>query len=235
MHDHRRPTFPVCVAERRSPFRRMRRRATVAADGRAHPLRRIDRWLSHARWRMTPRGLDELVVKAQGGDRDAFRELVLATQRELAISVAAHSVSRELVEEVLQETYVTAFEKLAQYRPEGTFRPWLRTIARNHLFAHWRERRRLAELDADALDALIADDGLDGLAHDDGVHEEESARLAACLELLPERARTMLERRYCEEQPLALLARQFKRSAATLSVTLFRLRQQLRRCVERSA
>lgn len=184
---------------------------------------------------MSPAELDQLAIKAQAGDRDAFRELVLATQRELAISVAAHSVSRELVEEVLQETYVTAFEKLNQYQPRGTFRPWLRTIARNHLFAHWRERRRLAEFDGDALDLLIADNGIDDLERDDGKQEEESARLAACLEQLPDRARTMLERRYCEEQPLAQLAQQFKRSAATLSVTLFRLRQQLRRCVERSA
>lgn len=184
---------------------------------------------------MTPGELDQLAVKAQGGDRDAFRELVLATQRELAISIAAHSASRELVEEVMQETYVTAFEKLGQYQPRGTFRPWLRTIARNHLFAHWRERRRMAELDGDALDALVADDGLGALERDDERHELESARLAACLERLPDRARRMLERRYCEEQPLALLAQQFKRSAATLSVTLFRLRQQLRHCVERSA
>jgi RNA polymerase sigma-70 factor (ECF subfamily) len=183
---------------------------------------------------MTPADLDQLALKAQGGDRDAFRDLVLATQRELAISIAAHSASRELVEEVMQETYVTAFEKLSQYRLVGTFRPWLRTIARNHLFAHWRERRRVAEVDQDALEMLIADDGLQGLDGDDERLERESARLAQCLEQLPARARTMLERRYCEEQPLALLAQQFKRSAATLSVTLFRLRQQLRRCVERS-
>ena len=184
---------------------------------------------------MTPAELDELAIKAQAGDRDAFRDLVLATQRELAISVAAHSASRELVEEVLQETYVTAFEKLSQYRPVGTFRPWLRTIARNHLFAHWRERRRVSEIEHDTLEGMIADDGLQELERDDERHERESARLAECLDRLPERARTMLERRYCEEQPLSSLAQQFKRSAATLSVTLFRLRQQLKRCVERSA
>lgn len=184
---------------------------------------------------MTPSELDVLAIKAQAGDRDAFRDIVLATQRELAISVAAHSASRELVEEVLQQTFVTAFEKLSQYRPECTLRPWLRTIARNHLFAHWRERRRVSEVDGDLLETLIADDGLDGMEHHDERHEQESARLAACLERLPGRARTMLERRYCEEQPLALLAQQFKRSAATLSVTLFRLRQQLKRCVERAS
>ncbi|HEX3132998.1 MAG TPA: sigma-70 family RNA polymerase sigma factor, partial [Planctomycetota bacterium] len=142
--------------------------------------------------------------------------------------------SRELVKEVLQETYVTAFEKLSQYRPQSTLRPWLKAIARNHLFAHWRERRRVAAIDGDTLESLIADDGLDGMEQDDERNERETSRLAACLEELPDRARMLLERRYCEEQPLAQLAQQFKRSAATLSVTLFRLRQQLKRCVERS-
>jgi RNA polymerase sigma-70 factor, ECF subfamily len=184
---------------------------------------------------MTPTELDQLAIKAQAGDRDSFRDLVLATQRKLAISIAAHSASRELVEEVMQETYVTAFEKLAQYRPQGTFRPWLRTIARNHLFAHWRERRRVAEIEHDTLESLIADNGLAEMERDDERKERETARLAACLEQLPERARTMLERRYCEEQPLAQLAKQFKRSAATLSVTLFRLRQQLKHCVEKAS
>jgi hypothetical protein len=32
---------------------------------------------------MTPDDLDQFVIKAQAGDRDAFRELVLATQGEL--------------------------------------------------------------------------------------------------------------------------------------------------------
>jgi RNA polymerase sigma-70 factor (ECF subfamily) len=178
--------------------------------------------------------LDVLVRQAQQGGRDAFRDLVLATQRDLAIAVATHARSREQVEEVLQETYVTCFEKLSQYRLEGTFRPWLKAIARNHLIGQWREQRRFAELQGDEIEALVAADGLDGIDRDDGAGEREVARLAACLERLPARARTLLERRYADDLPLARLAQQFKRSAATLSVTLHRLRQQLRRCVEQA-
>lgn len=176
--------------------------------------------------------IDALAVRAQEGDREAFRALVLATQRELSISVAAHAVSRDMVEEVLQETYVTCFEKIGQYRVEGTFLPWLKAIARNQLYALWRERRRSAELDGDVLDGLVADNGIEDLDLDSDLREVEAAHLAACLERLPDRSRKLLERRYCEERPLTQLAQQFKKSAATLSVTLFRLRQQLRRCVE---
>lgn len=181
---------------------------------------------------MTPDAIDALAVRAQQGDRESFRALVQNTQRELAISVAAHAVSRDMVEEVLQETYVTCFEKLAQYRPEGTFLPWLKAIARNRLYALWRERRRSAELDGDVLEGLVADRGLEDMEGDDEERQAEAARLAQCLDRLPDRARMLLERRYCEEKPLAQLAQQFKKTAATLSVTLFRLRQQLRRCVE---
>lgn len=179
--------------------------------------------------------LDALVLKAQRSGGDAFRDLVLATQRELAISVATYARSREQVEEILQETYVSCFERLSQYRMEGTFRPWLKAIARNHLIAQWRERRRFGELQGDAIESLVARDTLKETEDGDERGESDVARLAACLELMPPRARALLERRYFMELPLARLAQQFKRSAATLSVTLHRLRQRLRQCVEQAS
>ena len=182
---------------------------------------------------------DALVRRSCAGDRDAFRDLVLATQQPLALSIAAHVVSRDMMEEILQETYVTAFEKLAQYRQQGAFLPWLKAIARNRLYLAWRERRRAARSRSDELDDLVAGHGLAALAGDgDGDGGEERAgeirQLAACLERLPPRARLLLERRYRDGHPLSLLARQFKRTAAVLSVMLFRLRQQLRACIEQA-
>ena len=177
--------------------------------------------------------LDPLVLRARAGDRDAFRDLVLATQARLALSIASHLVTRDLLEEVLQETYVTAYEKLDQYRLEGAFLAWLKAIARNRLFLIWRERRRAALITSDALDEVIADDHLADLEEDAADQRAgEVRRLAACLERLPARARTLLERRYRDGHALATLAQNFKRTTAALSVTLFRLRQQVRACIE---
>jgi RNA polymerase sigma-70 factor (ECF subfamily) len=186
-----------------------------------------------------PHELDLLAQRACAGDRDAFRDLVLATQHALALSIAANVISRDMMEEVLQETYVTAFEKLGQYRQQGALLAWLKAIARNRLFQLWRERKRAAAVQHDDLAGLVADQGLSTAGGDpDGAAEEARAqelrRLAQCLEKLPARARMLLERRYRDGHPLSLLARQFKRTVEVLSVTLFRLRQQVRACIEHS-
>ena len=180
-----------------------------------------------------PGDLDPLVRRARAGDRDAFRDLVLATQARLALSIASHLVTRDLIEEVLQETYVTAFEKLDQYRQEGAFLAWLKAIARNRLFLIWRERRRAALAHGDALDEVVADHHLADLEEDAADQRADQVRrMAACLERLPPRARTLLERRYRDGHALATLAQNFKQTTAALSVTLFRLRQQVRACIE---
>jgi RNA polymerase sigma-70 factor (ECF subfamily) len=181
-----------------------------------------------------PVDLDPLVQRARAGDREAFRDLVLATQRSLTLSIASHASSREMIEEVLQETYVTAFEKIAQYRMEGSFMPWLKAIARNRLYLIWRERKRTASLHHEDLDHVLVDRRLEDLDQDADLRALEARRLEACLGKLPARARLLLERRYCDDLPLPQLAQQFKKTTAVLSVTLYRLRQQLRSCIERS-
>lgn len=186
---------------------------------------------------LTDQHVDGLVVAAQGGDQDAFRRLVLATQADLRIAIAAHAASAEEVDEALQHTYVAAFEKLSQYRVSRTFRAWLRAIARNHLIDRWRESRRMAALDGAVLDDLLAAHAENTLEHEESLAEAElqTRRLHICLQRLPDRSRRILERRYRDGLGLDVLARQFHQTAESLSVTLFRIRQIMRRCMEDSA
>src|SRR4051812_14838709 len=92
--------------------------------------------------------LDDLVVRIRAGDRPAFVALIAATQDEVRSFVAAHATTVDLVEEAVQAAYVTAFERLADYRPGGTFLPWLKGIARNRLRHETAHRRRWLSADA---------------------------------------------------------------------------------------
>ena len=176
---------------------------------------------------------DSLACAWQQGDREAFTALVLDLQGDLRLYISSFCVSREQVEEILQETFVTCFHKIALYQPRGTFLAWMKTIARNHLIDHWRERRRCASMDSDLAEQLIADSGLSDLdAEREKLLTTRSRRLSTCLDALPPRARALIERRHLESRPLAELARHFKQSMASLSVTLHRIRQSLRRCLE---
>jgi RNA polymerase sigma-70 factor (ECF subfamily) len=78
-------------------------------------------------------------VRLQDGDQDAFRELVARHESGLRVHLAARlppAVRRRVsVADVIQETYVAAFDKREDFqdRGEGAFGPWLRGIAEHRL------------------------------------------------------------------------------------------------------
>ncbi|MBA3708507.1 MAG: sigma-70 family RNA polymerase sigma factor [Planctomycetes bacterium] len=180
-----------------------------------------------------PDELERLALAWQAGDRAAFRELVLRTGSDLRIYVASFCDSRELVDEVLQQTYVALFERIGRYQPRGLFLAWIQRIAHNFLMDHWRRRRRQATLEGDALDLAVVDSGLADLEQSEE-RAAQSLRLRSCLNALSPRARTLIEYRHLEGRTVAELAAQFQQTVNALSVSLHRIRRSLRDCLERA-
>jgi RNA polymerase sigma-70 factor, ECF subfamily len=88
----------------------------------------------------------ELVVRACGGDEEAFERLVrLAGPSALA---AARRVTRDaaLAEDAAQEAFLRAFRALPRYRHESSFTAWVRTIAVHAAIDLLRRRRPEAPL-----------------------------------------------------------------------------------------
>ena len=88
-----------------------------------------------------------LVRQARAGDREAFGRLVRIHLP------AAHAVALSLLgrtddaDDVCQDAFVAALERLESCQPEAKFRPWLLTIVRNRaLDVRRRQRVRAAEL-----------------------------------------------------------------------------------------
>lgn len=74
----------------------------------------------------------EILRRIQGGDRQAFAEVVKHYQRPLFGFLGRLGLSQGPAEELAQETFLRAWRSLAQYNPDlGAFSTWLFTIARN--------------------------------------------------------------------------------------------------------
>ena len=109
----------------------------------------------------------ELIARWKAGDERAATELVERHASALA-RFAASSGERNDVDELVQDTFVRAFNSLDGFRGESSFRTWLFTIQRRLLLDRRRaEKRRrdrdeLQETDAsteyDALDSVVADE-----------------------------------------------------------------------------
>ena len=93
-------------------------------------------------------GLDNLVGRAQGGDPEAFGDLVEAAWRDLVALARATLASSNDAEDVVQEACVHAWNHLPALRDPAGFHAWLRRSVVRRCWRLARQRRREAELEA---------------------------------------------------------------------------------------
>jgi RNA polymerase sigma-70 factor (ECF subfamily) len=180
---------------------------------------------------LSPAQIDALAVEVQQGRTEAFRDLFEALYADLRLFVARRSSTADMADEVVQETFVAAFEGISRYRPGGAFTAWLRGIALHKLREERDRRVRSPSLDVSVIEAALAKadagDPCPGGA-DDGLRD----RLARCLDRLPPQSRRLVMARYASGQRLQDVAASMSRSVGYLSVALNRIRRGLRLCLE---
>jgi RNA polymerase sigma-70 factor (ECF subfamily) len=84
----------------------------------------------------------ELVLRAQKGDNQAFAQLVSRHQRQLYRLAYRMTQSEADAQEVIQEAFLNAYQKLPAFRGEAQFSSWLYRIAANSALMRLRRKRR---------------------------------------------------------------------------------------------
>lgn len=139
-------------------------------------------------------------MAARAGDADAFGRLVQATQR--MVTSIALAVTRDVQssEDIAQETYIKAWQKLGAMQQADSLLPWLRQVTRNAAIDHVRHLRH-RETPVYIDDARLAD-AVDGTAQPDAwLHDSQQARLLAdALDAVPDDSREVLLLFYREGQ-----------------------------------
>lgn len=180
---------------------------------------------------VTDEELDEVVARVQAGDSDSFADLVYAIRKELRIFISAHAYSADMVEEVLQATLVLCYEKIHKYERRGTFLCWVKGIARNLNLKELAARSRFLSAQDDYLDRLVLDSAMASLTNAEDRAEEWEDRLRGCIAKLPPASRDMIEKRYFENMSVRTLAEVLGKPESWTAVTLFRIREALRKCM----
>jgi RNA polymerase sigma-70 factor (ECF subfamily) len=102
----------------------------------------LTKHLSRRRIVMT-RSLDDhsLVAACRAGQTEAFGALVLRYQERLYQTILRLTGSAEDANDVLQDTFLRAFEKLDQFHGDSSFYTWVYRIAVNLALTGYRRRR----------------------------------------------------------------------------------------------
>lgn len=174
-------------------------------------------------------GESRLVAAILAGDRKATAEFVSRYADQVYRYVVARLIPRtDLVEDLVQDIFLAAWEHLESFRNESSLEAWLLGIARHKLEDHYRTRLRaplsVEEEPEDAEEWSVTPDWDQEL--DDEKTRERTGRVLASL---PEPYRLALLWRYWEKCSAHEMAARLGKTEKSIERLLARARRQFRR------
>jgi len=105
--------------------------------------------------------VEDVVIRAQGGDREAFASLVHATSDRLYAIATRILRDGDLAEDALQGALVTAWRQLPTLRDPARFEAWVRRLLVHSCYAEARRRKSwAANVRVLPVDGPVGPDGL---------------------------------------------------------------------------
>ena len=135
-----------------------------------------------------------------------------------------------LAEDIAQQVFLEFVAKADQWDLDREVKPLLATMTRHVALRCWREQARAMSAEMRGLAEHIR-----ALAEGSDVEwyrPEEQAALQQCLEQLPDKGRRLIELHYNLGVSSVDIAAQMEMTAEAVRRALFRLREQLRKCIQ---
>lgn len=183
----------------------------------------------------------EIKALVVGGDRDRARERfadLVAHQQRRAVRIAYHYLrDAHDADEAVQDAFVKVFTHITSYREELPFEVWYTRILVNGCLDLRKSRARRLRWavpiqpapDAPAFDPPAREPS----AEQRLVSTERAREIAAAVELLPDRQRTVFTLCHMAEQTTSEVSAVLGLSEATVRVHLFRAVRKLRKLLAR--
>lgn len=172
---------------------------------------------------------EDLILRVQAGDLHAFEPLVDRYLPPMRAFLALRVPAEHLIDELAHETFVFAYRHIAEFEPGSSFSSWLRAIAWNLLRA---ELQRFSRERANQV-RFAHSYRLQALEREGTKQEcQEAAFLEECLHRLPSLMRELVSLKYQASASSEDIAKKLNRSISWVCTTLFRVRQQLKQCID---
>jgi RNA polymerase sigma-70 factor (ECF subfamily) len=186
----------------------------------------------------TERTDGELIAAVLKGDAASFEPLVVKYSPRVFATARRYARRESEVEDIVQEVWAKAFQKLSSFRGEAPFEHWLMRMAVRTCYDFLREHQRnretsfteLSEPESDWLDRYVA-------APESASDEAAAARelIERVLAMLSPQARLVITLLEIEDRPVKEIAELTGWSVPLVKVRAFRARAEMRKCLQRIA
>ena len=172
------------------------------------------------------------VEQALSGEQDGYRALMEKYQGPLSRHVGKMVRDKKMVEDLVQEAFIKAFDALESYSPRYAFSTWLYKIATNHTIDYLRKKK----LDKMSIDApLKTREGemeyeLPDTTYRPDKHiveDQRHALIQEAIDALPPKYHRVIVLRHQEEMAYQDIADELDLPLGTVKAHIFRARELL--------
>ena len=181
---------------------------------------------------MSDRDIDQqLVARAQRGEKHAFELLVAKYQRRLLRLISRMVRDPAEAEDVAQEAFIKAYRALPQFRGDAAFYTWLYRIgvnsAKNFLVSQGRKAPTSTEKDVDEAETFDEGEQLRDINTPESMlmSRQVAAAVNAAMDRLPEELRTAVTLREIEGLSYDEIADVMNCPIGTVRSRIFRARE----------
>ena len=180
----------------------------------------------------------ELIAKVLRGDAASFEPLVKKYSPRIFGTARRYARREDEVQDIVQEIWMKAFQKLGSFRGDAPFEHWLMRLAVRTCYDFLRAHQRNRESSFTDL-TEPEDDWLERFAADPAGAPEDSAAakqlIDRALEQLSPPARMVITLLEIEDRPVKEIAQLTGWSVPLVKVRAFRARAELRKILARMA
>ena len=183
---------------------------------------------------MSKDNITQLINDAIAGDQAAYEVLLKRYRNGIHNMVYQMIKNREEAEDLVQETFIKAFNSLDSYNDDYAFSTWLYKIAFNHCIDAIR-KKKLKTLPLDKPIQLhngeIRHEIRDESRSPEGafLFAEKKTRIQKSIDSLPERYRTAIILRHREERSYEEISEILNIPLGTVKARIFRAREMLKK------
>lgn len=175
---------------------------------------------------------DKLVAEAVGGSEQAYKGLVDKYERAIYFHILKMIRDQDQVEDLVQETFVKAFDNLNSYNTDYAFSTWLYRIATNHTIDYLR-KKKLKTLSIDEPVKTREGDMQMQLPDESAgtdrniIRKQRQKMVQQEIENLPPKYRRVIQMRHMEEKSYQEIAEVLDLPLGTVKAHIFRARELL--------
>ncbi len=168
----------------------------------------------------------QVIERVLEGDTGAFEILILKYQSQIFYSAVNIVKSKEYAEDICQDAFLKAYEKLDTLQDREHFYPWLKRIAVNLSLNHYERNKRIVDMEDEESDVDYFEKLTTCECPEDYIIKDELKKYVKFfVDALPDRLRNVIILREVEDLSYEEIAEVLNIPLGTVRSRLFNARQ----------